>query len=130
MRLLIDSHVWLWWLAGSERLNDVALEALADGANEVFLSSASVWELAVKHALGRLTLPTALDRLMPQALSDDGIVGLPIEIVHSLRAGTLPLHHRDPFDRMLVAQAQVEGLTLVTADRHLANYEVTILAAD
>lgn len=129
MRVLVDTHVWLWWLNEPGRLNADATALLADRGNTVYLSAASVWEIVVKHGLGKLTLPAAPEKFIPQAMAEDGLAGLAIEHAHVLRVGHLPLHHRDPFDRVLIAQAQVEALPLLTADPLFDPYDVTILKA-
>ena len=123
MRLLLDTHVVLWALADPERLRPSARAAIIDPANDVLASAATAWEIAIKTALGKLTAPTDLLR----ALDDSGIETLPITAVHALAAGALPPLHSDPFDRMLVAQAQAEGLALVTRDPKIAAYEVSVL---
>ena len=129
MRVLLDTQVWLWWLEDSPRLGRKARKVMADPANELYLSAASSWEIAIKCALGKLSLPEPADRFVPSRLTRDGILGLAIDHVHALRAGSLPLHHADPFDRMLVAQAQVESLTLITADGKIAKYDVKVIDA-
>ncbi|MFC5993581.1 type II toxin-antitoxin system VapC family toxin [Pseudonocardia hispaniensis] len=125
MRLLVDSHVLLWWLEGSPRLSPVAIEAMANGANELFLSAATVWELAIKQSVGKLRLDVDLRA----HAEDQGFTELPVTGAHASVVRDLPFHHKDPFDRMLVAQARVEGLTLVTADPALRAYDVAILPA-
>jgi PIN domain nuclease of toxin-antitoxin system len=125
MNLLLDTQVLLWWLADDRRLRDPARGAIADGANLVAVSAASAWEVAIKAALGKLDAPTDLR----DALTESGFEELPISVDHALRAGALPPHHADPFDRMLVAQAAAEALVLVTADERLAAYDVEIFAA-
>jgi PIN domain nuclease of toxin-antitoxin system len=124
VRLLLDTHVLLWWLADDDRLPDGAREAV-NTAQEVRLSAASVWEIAIKRALARLDVPDDyLDAV------DAGEIGLlPITGQHAEIAGALPRHHDDPFDRMLVAQARADELTLVTADRRLTDYGVPVLLA-
>jgi PIN domain nuclease of toxin-antitoxin system len=123
MKLLLDTHAVLWWLADAD-LDPQALDAIADPGNLVFVSAASVWEAAIKAGLGKLDIPEPLD----VAFRDDGFEPMPIAFAHAERAGGLPVHHRDPFDRMLIAQAQIEGLTIVTRDPAFAPYDVTVLA--
>jgi PIN domain nuclease of toxin-antitoxin system len=129
VRVLLDTHVWLWLQSEPERLSEASLEMLIDPANELLLSAASAWEIAVKVLLGKLALPAPPADYVPRRLATSGTTALPVELRHALHVATLPRHHRDPFDRLLVAQAQVEGLPLVTADPQLAAYEVEILAA-
>jgi PIN domain nuclease of toxin-antitoxin system len=124
VRLLLDTHVLLWWLADDDRLPEGAQEAV-NTAQEVRLSAASVWEIAIKHTLGRLDVPD--DYLVAVDAGEIGL--LPITGQHAEIAGALPRHHDDPFDRMLVAQARAEELTLVTADRRLVDYDVPVLLA-
>lgn len=125
MRLLLDAHALLWWLDGARRLTAGATEAIADPRNIVVVSAASIWELEIKRSLGRLDAPTEL----VAAIGETGFEQLHITGRHATDAARLPRHHDDPFDRMLVAQAQAEGLTLVTRDRRLADYEVALLPA-
>lgn len=125
MRLLLDTHILLWALLTPARLSNAARDALADDANDVAISVASAWEIAIKHALGRLNVP--VDRL-DALIAELGFTLLPIILPHAIAAGALPRHHNDPFDRMLVAQARHEALTLVTADNTLQRYDVAILS--
>jgi len=127
MRLLLDTHVWLWWLTEPGRLPARTAQALRDVERELLWSSASVWELAVKHAIGKLRLPGGPEQFVASRLAETGAMALPISHRHALAAAALPAHHRDPFDRLLVAQAQVDGLTLVTGDPQLTAYDVAVL---
>lgn len=120
--LLLDTHVFLWWRINDLQLNASAREAIAT-APIVFVSAASAWEAAIKVALGRLTLPEPFSR----GVDHSGFRRLPILFEHSEAAAALPRHHGDPFDRMLVAQAQLEGCTLVTHDQLLRSYDVATL---
>ena len=129
MKLLIDTHCWLWWLSSPERLNERSRSLLEDGRNIVLLSAASAWEIAIKVGLQKLALPMPPEQFVPFHLADQGMDSLPVVQAHSLRAGSLPAHHRDPFDRMLIAQAQVERVALMTADEQLKAYEVQLLWA-
>jgi PIN domain nuclease of toxin-antitoxin system len=122
VRLLLDTHALLWWLA-DEGLTDQARDAIADPANLVMVSAASAWEISIKKALGKLSAPDDLDHQVDQS----GFIPLPISIAHGMAAGQLPRHHDDPFDRMLIAQALAEGLTIVTHDKRFAGYEVATL---
>lgn len=125
MNLLLDTHVLLWWLEDNPTLSRAPRAALSDGNNAVFVSAASAWEIAIKKTLGKLVAPDNLEA----ALQANAFQELPIGIVHALAAGALPGHHSDPFDRMLVAQALHENLTLVTRDKNIAQYRVPILEA-
>jgi PIN domain nuclease of toxin-antitoxin system len=124
VRLLLDTHVVLWWWDDDKRLSAEAREAVAV-ATDVRVSAASVWERGIKRALGRLDLPADYVDHVERA----GFRPLAVTLRHAAAAGELPRHHDDPFDRMLVAQARLEDLTLVTADRRLPDYGVPILAA-
>ena len=119
MRLLLDSHVALWWLEGADDLGPECT-ALIESADEVYFSAVTPWELGIKRALGKLDFPDGL----VAALEEAGFEALPVTASHADLAPTLPPHHRDPFDRMLVAQAQLEALRLVSADDSLAPYDV------
>ena len=112
MRLLLDTHAFLWWCADDPQLTEKERTAIRSGANEVFLSAASVWEMAIKQALGRLEIPEPASA----AAARLGIQSLPVAFEHAEATLQLPPLHRDPFDRLLVAQAGLEGLTLVTHD--------------
>lgn len=125
MRLLLDSNAVLWWLAGDERLGDDPLALIDDPFNDVAVSAASVWELGIKQALGKLDLADGYH----ETLTEEGIDLLPITPAHALAAAALPAHHRDPFDRMIIAQAQRGGYAVVTADRRFADYGVAVVAA-
>ncbi len=129
MRVLLDTHVWLWMWGEPERLRNEARFILEDPTTELHVSAVSAWEIATKSAAGRLRLPTSAEAWLTDARHTEDVLEVPIRFVHAIRAGSLPPHHRDPFDRMLVAQAQLEDLTLISADRKLAAYEAQILPA-
>ena len=128
MRLLLDTHVWLWTLVSPSRLSAEALAELGDPDNELYLSAASTWEIAIKYGLGKLPLPEPPRQFVPPRLDRDGVIALPVEHAHTLAVAELPPHHDDPFDRLLIAQAQLERMTLVSADPFVARYEVDLLA--
>lgn len=119
-RLLVDTHVLLWWLTDSAALSPTARELLADPANEPLVSTASVWEIAIKRSLGKLAAPEDL----PDRIADEGFSWLAISAPHAWEVRALPAHHRDPFDRLLVAQALTERLPLITADPSFDAYGV------
>ncbi len=129
MKILIDTHCWLWWLANPDHLNDYARQLIADSQNTILLSAASAWEIMIKVAVDKLSLPEPPVRYIPSRLAAQGMTSLAIEQVHVLQVASLPLHHRDPFDRILIAQSQVEKLQLLTADRQLAVYDTQMLWA-
>ena len=129
MRALLDSHVLLWWLSDAGQLAPEARALFEDHRAELLWSAASTWELGIKEALGKLRLPETLDRFIPRQLRAQSLTGLPIYHDHAIRAATLPPVHRDPFDRMLVAQALVENIPLVTRDGALRSYGVECVEA-
>ena len=127
MRLLLDTHALLWWLAGDEALSVPARAAIADGGNDIFVSAASTWEIATKHRLGKLPGVAAIAADLERAITGQGFTGLPISIRHGQAAGTLPGPHRDPFDRMLMAQALAGALVLVSNETIFDEYSITRL---
>jgi PIN domain nuclease of toxin-antitoxin system len=124
VKLLLDTHVFLWWNEGSPSLSRRAQNALSSTENELFLSVVSSWEIILKVQAGKLKLPAAAAVYIPARLAHYGIESLPLTLAHILAAETLPAHHRDPFDRMLVAQGQVERLPIVTHDPQIQKYGV------
>lgn len=126
MRLLLDTHAFLWWVADDPRLSRPAAALVGSGENEVFLSAASAWEIVVKSGLGRIEVPNPVDRWLPDQLERNAFTPLPITLGHALSVATLPAIHRDPFDRVLVAQAVHERMTLVSGDGALAGYPVDV----
>ncbi|MFO0925812.1 MAG: type II toxin-antitoxin system VapC family toxin [Gemmataceae bacterium] len=127
MKLLLDTHAFLWLVEGSPNLSVVAQAAIADPANECFLSVGSVWELVIKTGSGKLILLDPVDVFVRRWTATYQLALLPIETPHVLAVGRLPDHHRDPFDRILIAQTLVEGMTLLSADASIKPYAVPIL---
>jgi len=125
MNLLLDTHVLLWWLDDHQNLSPRAKSVIADGKNLVFVSAAVIWEIRIKHALGKLEIPANFRKVLDQ----QGFELLDITVDHAYAVGDLASHHRDPFDRMLVAQAKLESLTLVTRDIRLKKYKIPIIDA-
>jgi len=125
--VLIDTHCWLWLCASPERFSKGTLERLSDPACVRLLSAASVWELVIKHGIGKLPLPSAPRDFVPSRLQMTETDILAISGAHALRVADLPDHHRDPFDRIIVAQSLVEGLPLLTADRELRAYGAELM---
>ena len=123
MKALLDTHALLWWLSDDPSLSARARRAIAGTDNEIFVSPVSAWEMAIKNQRGKLDVQDLLDRL-PQEIEEEGFLVLPISIEHGLRAGALPEHHRDPFDRMLIAQAQAEHLPIVSNDTVFDSYGI------
>jgi len=123
--LLLDTSVLLWWLDGGGRLSPAARAAIADGRRAVSVSCVSIWEIVIKQALGKIEVPPEFQLVV----ADEGFRRLPISPEHAFAVAELPDHHRDPFDRMLVAQCRLEGLTLVTADARIKRYDVPVIDA-
>ena len=127
MKVLLDTHTFLWWISNDTRLSSRAREVISNGNNELLLSAASGWEIAIKVRLGRLQLPYEPERFIPEQLVINAIQSLPIKISHALHTYSLPIYHRDPFDRIIIAQAQLEGLPILTSDPQIAKYKVEII---
>jgi PIN domain nuclease of toxin-antitoxin system len=127
MKFLLDTGVFLWSLAAEHKLNQRAKDILTSAKTELYFSAASSWEIAIKFALGSLPLPKAPSEYIPHALRSWAIRSLNITHEHALSAGELPAHHRDPFDRLLIAQALEEQLTLLTADRVFQKYKLDLI---
>ena len=127
MRLLLDTHTFLRWVWDDKALSKVARAAIANPENECLLSVASAWELAIKISLGKLELGVSLDRFLPEQLAANQTQLLPVSLAHTLGVASLPWHHRDPFDRLLIAQCRADGLTLVSADAALRAYGVDLI---
>ncbi len=127
MRALLDTHTFLWWITDNPQLSSRIREIIRDGNNELFLSAASGWEIVIKAQLGRLHLPDNLEHFISEQLTINAIYGLPVQMSHALHVFVLPNHHQDPFDRILVAQAQLENLAILTADPRIARYPVKVI---
>jgi PIN domain nuclease of toxin-antitoxin system len=127
MNLLLDTHVFLWLLNEPEKLSRTARAACEQLANNLYLSVASTWEMQIKSQLGKLELPAPLERLITEQQEQNGLRIVPVELNHVLALANLPSHHKDPFDRLLIAQARVEVFQLVSADGVFRNYEVQLL---
>ncbi len=127
MRLLLDTHIFLWWASESSRLSPRVYALIRDSANTLLLSVASVWEIQIKLQLNKLQLDSPLQQFIASQQQTNNITILPIRLTHVLALQVLPLFHKDPFDRMLIAQANNEGATLITVDRVFAQYPVTTL---
>jgi PIN domain nuclease of toxin-antitoxin system len=121
-RLLLDTHTLLWWLVDDPSLGTAAKKLIADANNSVYVSAASIWEISIKQSLGKLAVP---DDIYDDIEAED-FLSLPIAAFHGMQAGQLPQLHRDPFDHMLIAQAQAEGLTLITADGVFPQYGIRV----
>jgi len=129
MNVLVDTHVWIWSLADPNRLTPECRRLLSSSRNVIYLSAVSAWELAIKDALGKIELPEPVETYVPTRMARQGITALPITHTHALTVSTLPPHHRDPFDRLLIAQAIVERLPILTADTAFDRYDVEVIRA-
>ena len=127
MKYLLDTHAFLWWITDDDSLSNRAREIIRDGRNELFLSAASGWEIAIKAGIGRLDLQAEPEKLIPEQMLLNEIQGLPVQMSHALHVHALPEHHRDPFDRMLVAQCQLEEMPIITSDPQIAEYEIEVV---
>mgnify|MGYP001611628342 FL=1 len=122
-RVLLDTHVLLWWLADDPKLGKNARNVISNGNNEIYVSAASSWEISIKKRNGKLVGPDNIDSIVEQ----ERFTKLPISLIHGEAAGQLPDHHKDPFDRMLIAQAQTEGLTILTTDEKIQQYDAAVV---
>lgn len=129
MRLLLDTQSWLWMTSTPERFSAAARAIVERREHELYLSAASAWEIAIKHSIGKLQLPEPPPVYVPARIDATGVRPLPIDHAHALRVSILPQHHRDPFDRLLIAQAQIEELTILTSDPMFDVYDVATLRA-
>ena len=127
MRALLDTHAFLWWISDDCRLSGQAREIIGDGRNELFFSVVSGWEISIKAGLGRLDVPEDLESFIADQLSRNAIQGLPIYLRHALYTRVLPDHHRDPFDRILVSQAVLEEMSLLSADSQISSYPIEVI---
>jgi PIN domain nuclease of toxin-antitoxin system len=124
LRVLLDTHTFLWWNGDPERLPSSVHALIASDEHEILFSAVVAWEIAIKYGKGQLELPEPPEAFVRSRVSLDNFKPLSIDINHALRVASLPSHHHDPFDRLLVAQAQVENLTIITSDRNIAQYDV------
>jgi PIN domain nuclease of toxin-antitoxin system len=127
MKALLDTHVFLWWNMEEAQLSESARRFITDGANELFFSAASAWEIALKYARGRLVLPEPPDQYVPSRMALHRFQPLPVQISHAVQVHRLPEIHSDPFDRLIIAQSQLEGLPILTADAAISRYEVEVI---
>jgi PIN domain nuclease of toxin-antitoxin system len=127
MNVLLDTHAFLWWIDNNPKLSSCASGIISDAGNAIFLSAVSGWEIAIKARLGKLMLPGDLERFIADQLAANAFSGLPIQLSHALHVYTLPAIHRDSFDRILVAQSQLEDMPILTADLQIARYPVEVI---
>ena len=125
-RILLDTHAFLWWLEDNAKLGPEVRSVIADSRNDVYVSAATTWEISIKRSLGKLVAPEDMDSIV----EEEGFIPLPISLFHGDQAGQLPDYHKDPFDRMLIAQAQAEGLVIVTCDEKFPPYKVRLINAE
>ncbi len=124
-RLLLDTHALIWWMNGSSQLGPMSKQLIAEKNNQIYVSAASIWEMSIKRQMGKLEVPDDLDSIIDEL----GFDKLDISLFHAEQAGNLPTHHKDPFDRMLIAQAQAEGLQVISSDEHFPKYNINLFDA-
>ena len=124
-RILLDTHALIWWFDGDEKLGLNAREQISNPDNDIYVSAATVWEMSIKQQMGKLVAPEDIESKVEHA----GFSSLPISLFHGQQAGRLPFHHKDPFDRMLIAQAQAEGLQILTKDEQFRDYGIRLINA-
>ena len=127
MKVLIDTHVFLWILVSPKKLSSRARSIIESGDNHVLLSTASLWEIAIKEQVGKLSLPNPPERYLRRRIAESDIEMLPVSAQHALRLFSLPVHHKDPFDRIIVAQSQEEDIAIITADAVMRRYEIEVI---
>jgi PIN domain nuclease of toxin-antitoxin system len=124
MQVLLDTHTFLWWNLNAPELSPNAAKIIGDGQNEIYFSASSAWEISIKYGRGRLTLPEPPELYIPKRLTHNRFLSLPVQISHTLQVHKLPNIHRDPFDRLLIVQSQMEQIPLLTTDQDIVQYEV------
>lgn len=127
MKALLDTHCFLWWITDDPQLSPRVRKIIGNAENKLFLSAASGWEMAIKAKLGKLSLPDSPAAFIAEQMAVNGIDALPVRMVHALHVYSLPDYHRDPFDRLLIAQAQLENLPVLTADLQISRYPVEVI---
>ncbi|MBF2017618.1 MAG: type II toxin-antitoxin system VapC family toxin [Rivularia sp. T60_A2020_040] len=127
MKVLLDTHAFLWWVTEDSRLSSTARNIITDSNNQLFLSAASAWEIVIKARLGKLTLPEAPEIYIPSRLATNRFESLSIDMIHALQVVNLPDLHKDPFDRIIIAQSQVEKMPILTLDSQINRYSVDVI---
>lgn len=127
MKVLIDTHVFLWVLVSPKKLSLRARSVIESGDNHVLLSTASLWEIAIKEQVGKLSLPNPPERYLRRRIAESDIEMLPVSAEHALRLFSLPVHHKDPFDRIIIAQSKEEDIAVITADAVMRRYEIEVI---
>ncbi len=130
MKYLLDSMTWLWSIGSVERLSKLGREIIESGQDEIYFSAATAWELSIKAGLGKLRLPAPPHQCIPAFMARQSLLALPITQLHAVKVYDLPLHHADPFDRLLIAQAILEEMTILTSDRVFRKYPVEVVWCD
>ena len=127
MKVLLDTHAFLWWLTDDFQLSDTAKATIANPVNTIYFSVVSAWEIIIKERTGKLSLPEPPETYIPSRLASNRFISLNVQMEHVLQIAALPDHHRDPFDRLLIAQSQIENIPLLTLDRSIGKYAVNII---
>jgi PIN domain nuclease of toxin-antitoxin system len=127
MNVLLDTHAFLWWVIDDAKLSKIAKEIIADPTNTIYLSVVSAWEIIIKERTGKLTLPEPPAIYIPSRLASNQLISLDVQMQHVLQIASLPDHHRDPFDRLLIAQSQIEDIPLITVDHSISQYSVNVI---
>jgi PIN domain nuclease of toxin-antitoxin system len=127
LKAILDTHAFIWWVTNDSRITDNVRQIIADSSNELFLSVASCWEMIIKMQLGKLTLTGNPESFIPEQMLLNSIRGLPIQVSHTLHVYKLPLHHRDPFDRLIISQSQIEKMPVITSDPLFKEYDLKII---
>lgn len=127
MRAILDTHAFIWWVTNDPRITVNVRRIIADSSNELFLSVASCWEIIIKMQLGKLTLTDNPESFIPEQMLLNSIRGLPIQVSHTLHVYKLPLHHKDPFDRLIISQSQIEKMPVITSDPFFKEYDLKII---
>ncbi|MCJ7626408.1 MAG: type II toxin-antitoxin system VapC family toxin [Anaerolineaceae bacterium] len=127
MRVLLDTHAFLWWIMDDPQLSDRSREIISDGRNEILFSAASGWEIAIKARIGRLILPNPPDKFISEQIVENAFTPLAVQLSHALHVFHLPEHHKDPFDRLLISQCQLEGIPILTTDLFIPEYAVDVI---
>jgi len=127
MKFLLDTHTFLWWIMNDSQLSKSVIEIMQDGGNQILISAASGWEIAIKYHKGRLTLPETPEKFVTEQISANAFQPLPIFMPHVLRVASLPQHHQDPFDRLLIAQSMHEQAPILTSDSKITEYAVDVV---
>lgn len=127
MKLLIDTHCWIWWFSEFEKLSQTHQSLLGDPHNQLYFSAASSLEISIKYQLGKLKLPQPPKEYIPSRLAKHEMIPLAIQNSHAVQVSELPLHHRDPFDRVLIAQSQIENLPILTSDKEFKKYDIKVI---